>query len=725
MAKIILKWRYYKANDPSHSKNYVNYIATREGVEKCDESWKLLPITTEQERFIKKMLTDFPSGKETDEYKKYLSSPNRFTASRLISVTIDDNIDSLSTNENYMKYIALRPHVEKQSTHGLFTQEDIPINLNQIANEVANHQGIVWRTIISLSREDATRLHYDNASAWKNLIRNQTETLAKSMGIPITDLRWYAAFHNEGHHPHVHLVSYSIGKNPYMTLEQLEKLKASFAHEIFKNDFMETYQRQTSKRDELRATSKHQIEEIMSNINNGVYKNEKIEQMLFELASKLKAHKGKVVYGYLNSKVKNIVNTIVDEIAKDEKISELYDLWYKEREEILKTYTDHLPKRVPLSQNDEFKSIRNAIIKEVLIFLVEKDIIHEAANDEPLLINPNDKDEESRESGKAKNNNLKWELYKNAKLLLDKHSKDYNPLLAVKKLEESANLGCGIAKYKLGKLFLTDEHSQKNIEQALKWLESSAEEKNPYAEYLLGKLYFEGKEVKQNVNLGKEYLLRSADHKNKYASYTLGKAFLDGTLLEKNISEGLKHLTASAERGFEYAEYLLGKIYFRGEIVEKDVAKALHYLERSTSNGNSYAAYLAGSIYMNEEGFQDIDKAVRFFEFSAKQGNPYAEFQLGKMFLFGKHVQKDYEKGMEYLKSSASHGFEYAEEFYKEYQKNQAWSAGIGAFRLFSFLAMLIKNQIDKDKKDRHPLIDRKLRRMINQKKEAHGIKFE
>ena len=103
-------------------------------------------------------------------------------------------------------YIAKRPRAERRGAHGLFTDADIPINLSKVAEEVANHDGNVWTHIISLRREDAARLGYDNAYAWRNLLRSQAENIAENMKIPLTDLRWYAAYHDESYHPHVHMV---------------------------------------------------------------------------------------------------------------------------------------------------------------------------------------------------------------------------------------------------------------------------------------------------------------------------------------------------------------------------------------------------------------------------------------------------------------------------------------------------------------------------------------
>lgn len=234
MARFILKWRYIKSGSPKHGENLVKYIATREGVEKCDESWKHQPATKEQQRLIKELINDFPDSAQSFEYQDYIAAQTKSTASEFISRTIEDNVDLIGKKENYVGYIAMRPRVEKQGSHGLFTQRDQEIDLPAVSKEVAEHEGAVWTTIMSLRREDAEKLGYDNAKAWRDLLRGQANKLAKAMGIPLGDLRWYAAFHNEGNHPHIHLVSYSVGKEPYMTEQALQTFKSDFAREIFK-----------------------------------------------------------------------------------------------------------------------------------------------------------------------------------------------------------------------------------------------------------------------------------------------------------------------------------------------------------------------------------------------------------------------------------------------------------------------------------------------------------
>lgn len=398
MARFILKWRYIRSGSPKRSQNLVKYIATREGVEKCDESWKHQPVTQQQQRLIKELTDDFPDSAHSFEYQDYISSPTKSTASEFINHTIEENVDLIGKKENYVGYIAMRPRVEKQGSHGLFTQNDEVINLSEVAKTVAEHEGAVWTTILSLRREDAERLGYDNAKAWRDMLRGQANKLAKAMGIPLLDLRWYGAFHNEGSHPHLHLISYSVGKEPYMTEQGLLRFKSDFAGEIFKHDLYHIYQDQTAHRDELRRTGREKMADIVKQINSGVYENETVTIILRELVRELDHYKGKMVYGYMPKKAKNLIDGIVDELAREERIAELYSLWYEQKENVVRTYQDTMPQRIPLSQNKEFKTIKNAVIQEALNFL------HNRITFEDEHVDQSEEDDETVEESTPKKN---------------------------------------------------------------------------------------------------------------------------------------------------------------------------------------------------------------------------------------------------------------------------------------------------------------------------------
>ena len=393
MAKIILKSRYLRAGSRQHSEHLIQYIAKREGVQKIDDTWKHQPATKEQQKLIEELVCDFPETKDSFEYQDYISKPSKCTASEFISRAIDDNVDLIGKRENYVEYIAKRPRAERRGSHGLFTDADVPINLSKVAEEVANHDGNVWTHIISLRREDAARLGYDNAYAWRNLLRSQAETIAENMKIPLTDLRWYAAYHDESYHPHVHMVVYSAGKEPYLTKLGIRNIKAAFARQIFRHDLLQVYVEQTNHRNELTQKSRDILSDIIARINSGSYDNPIVTDLLVKLSEQMKHYKGKKVYGYLSQAGRNLVNAVVDELAKDNDISLLYDLWYEQRDAITGTYQDTPEQRIPLSQNKEFKAIKNEVIQESLNILYDR-ITFEEAVSEPEEFAPDEQEPE-------------------------------------------------------------------------------------------------------------------------------------------------------------------------------------------------------------------------------------------------------------------------------------------------------------------------------------------
>lgn len=379
MPRIIMKSPYIKPNSKTHIGNYVSYIATRDGVEKADSTQKFMEATSVQKKIINKLLIDYPDSKDLYEYQDYLDKPNRGNADELILRIAEAHAELFGDREKYISYIAQRPRVEKISSHGLFTDGGVPIVLSDVQKEVAESKSNVWTHIISLKREDAERLGYNNAKAWMNLIRSQRNMIAENMKISPENFRWYAAFHNEGHHPHIHMIAYSTKPNEaYLTEKGIENIKSNLAKVIFRQDLISIYQKQTEHRDRLRAEDRDIVEDLVSKINSEIYISASIQHKLLELADRLSKTKGKKVYGYLKPDVKAIVDSIVEELASDDRIKKLYDLWYEQKENTIRTYTDEMPDRIPLAQNKEFKSIKNAVIKEALkLNLTEDELEYE------------------------------------------------------------------------------------------------------------------------------------------------------------------------------------------------------------------------------------------------------------------------------------------------------------------------------------------------------------
>ena len=390
MARLVTKFKYLKPNRKVSAGGYAKYIATREGVEKIDDTKKFAPATAKQKNLIGKIIKDFPDSKDMFEYADYIQKQNLGSASDFISRFMEDYAYEISGRKAYADYIATRPRAERFGSHGLFTDDGVQVQLSKVTEELDKHKGNIWTAIISIRREDAQRLGFNTGARWRDMLRTQTEALAKNLKIPMQNLRWYAAFHNESHHPHVHLIAYSTVENEgYLTQKGVENLRLSFAKDIFQQDLMCIYERQTEHRDKLRAEARDIVEDLVSKINSEIYISASVQNKLLELADRLAKTKGKKVYGYLKPDVKAIVDSIVEELSSDDRIKKLYDLWYEQKENTIRTYTDEMPDRIPLAQNKEFKSIKNAVIKEALKLNATEDEIEENENtDEEHITSP-------------------------------------------------------------------------------------------------------------------------------------------------------------------------------------------------------------------------------------------------------------------------------------------------------------------------------------------------
>lgn len=368
MPRLVTKFKYLKPGGRGKSVGgYARYIATREGVEKLDDTHRHSPVTKKQQALIKKILREFPETKGNQEYEDFLREQTVGNASEFITMALEKNMDAVSDTKTYADYIATRPRAERFGSHGLFTDDGVQVQLSKVSQELNAYKGNVYTAILSLKREDATRLGFDNGGRWRDFLRGQTQTLSESLKIPMDHLRWYAAFHNEGHHPHVHLIAYStVPGEGHLSKQGMENMRSAFAREIFSQELLFTYQQQTEYRDQLRERGRESISDIVAQVNAGTCQNPRIEELLIWLADRLSRTTGKKVYGYLKADVKAVVDQIVAELARDENIRKLYDLWYEQREDVLRTYTDTFPERVSLEQNKEFKSIRNAVIQEAL-----------------------------------------------------------------------------------------------------------------------------------------------------------------------------------------------------------------------------------------------------------------------------------------------------------------------------------------------------------------------
>lgn len=304
------------------------------------------------------------------ELKMYQEQETRYTATEFLDAFIERNADRIDGVKKLVKYYGERPGVEKLSRHGLFSQTDDKIDIDKVADEVSNHEGILWTHVISLRREDAERLGYNKAEAWKELVRRNTLQIAEAHKIAPSEMQWYAAFHNTTHHPHIHLMVYSKDtKQGYLTNKGIEDMRGVFAKDIFRNEMYYAFTLETQMRDEVRAETKKRIDELLKSAEAPSPASDGIQILYVKLIGQLSNYKGKKVYGYLPKNIKQTVDNTVAELAKDDRIAELYAEWNKANREKLSVYYDKKKTDIPLEDNKEFRSIKNAVIRSAILIM--------------------------------------------------------------------------------------------------------------------------------------------------------------------------------------------------------------------------------------------------------------------------------------------------------------------------------------------------------------------
>lgn len=365
MPRIIFISPHFKSSAASakHLGYLVRYIATREGVSPVPAAEQKLPATEKQTRLIAQLLRDFPAAKKQFEYEDFCCAPTRENADDFTRTALERNLDQLEKRQNYVDYIGNRPGAVKLETHGLFDSTGRKLVVSQVQEEIAEHPGIVWTPVISLRREDAHAMGLESPESWRSMLSACAVELAAGYKIKPEHLRWYAAFHDNSHHPHVHMVLYSTDPaEGFLTREGITQIKSTLAQHIFPDQLQALYAADTKQRDALKAAARQRYLELVSQMAAGTMQNARIEQLTAQLTAKLAGHKGKLQYGYLQAPVKKLVDEIVDELAKDARIAEAYRLWYEIRTDILGAYRDDAPKLPPLSAQKEFKPVRNMVV---------------------------------------------------------------------------------------------------------------------------------------------------------------------------------------------------------------------------------------------------------------------------------------------------------------------------------------------------------------------------
>ncbi len=701
---------------------YAKYIATREGVEKIDDSQRHAPATIKQQELIMRILRDFPDAKESHEYEDYRREKTIGNASEFITRALEENMDRVADSKTYADYIATRPRAERFGSHGLFTDDGVQVQLNKVSQELNEYTGHVYTAVLSLRREEAERLGFDNGSRWRDFLRSQTQTISENLKIPMDHLRWYAAYHDEVYHPHIHMIVYSsVPGEGYLSDKGIEKMRSSFAREIFSQDMLHIYEQQTQYRDQLREQGRESVAEIVAQINSGSYSNTKVEALLVSLSDRLTCTSGKKVYGYLKADVKAIVDEIVAELASDERIRKLYDLWYEQREDVLRSYTDHFPERIPLEQNKEFKTIRNAVIQEAMKIVSgirqaaelepRQDTVEvglpsgeepsmEAMEDpnywmerfqprfaetEPIVseLDPVELETEELPPYRSYDSKEWWsDYYKLARRLLygTKEKKpDFRKAFPLLLLE--ARRGNGYAAYDIGRMYLLGQGCEEDEEEAQRWFRDALEafqtaemaaEKKGYLRYRIGKCHAYGHGTEQNYEESARWFRQVVEDGNPVAAYSLGGQYLRGQGVEQSDTEAysLYYLAATHEKQpSAYAQYQLGKLYRDGIGMEVNLEESRLWYARAYTGflameetmADDCLYYRLGSMNMTGTGTEvDLEKARYYFEKAAELGNADALYGLGKLYLKPEFPDYDPVKAVEYLEKSATKGNAFA-----------------------------------------------------------------
>ena len=386
MSRVRFMSPYLKGGrDTAKLSNRASYIATRPGVEVLRGEQQDQPATKKQQAYIQRLLCDFPGAEELLEYEDYQASPTMQHANAFIRQVQEDFAEPMSRMENYLDYVSHRPGVQMDGEHGLWCADGKVRNLSQAVREVAKYTGSVWTPVVAIRREDAERLGYNDADSWRELVCACAPEIARGYKIPLEHLRWYAAFHRKEGSVHIHMVVFSSDpKEGYLTRQGIQQVKSAFGRRIFQQDLLHIYEQKTEYRNTLSREAERTMAELIAQMEQGQLQNENLERLILELSRRLQNTKGKKVYGYLPPVAKAMVDAIVDELAKDERVAAAYDLWNQMREELCRTYSEQVPECLPLSRQKEFKSVRNMVIREV--FKLGQNEIRSSGAEEPASI---------------------------------------------------------------------------------------------------------------------------------------------------------------------------------------------------------------------------------------------------------------------------------------------------------------------------------------------------
>ena len=713
MAKIIVTSRYLKSGSKGNLSNYVKYIAKRPGSVSNSSNREIKPVTDNQKQFIEKLLKDFPEGKEMFEYDDYISKPSEITASKLIGEIIERNSDRIANRKNYVGYLGKRPGVVKLGDHGLFSQEDKPIDLKAVAKEIANHKGTVWTHVVSLRRDNAEQTGYTDLNSWRELVKRKIPVIAEASKISIKNLRWYAAFHDKETNPHVHIVVYSTDpREGFLTNKGIEKIRSAFANDIYHDELYNLYGRQTALRDDLKKESAELMHQLAVKIKTGDNSTEGLKKTVLALSKQLSNYRGRMYYKYLPPEMKANVDSIFSQLAENESIQKMYALWCEMEQQKHDIYSSAKIEFPCMKSNKCFNSVHNMIIRQVSEMNLAVNNSNEQQPPEPsdddsgddfsneIILEPEPIPDGFMDSGevlevKELHYYLKWSKdYKAAcKLIYDKNSRKDEYLKAEKLLLSEAGKGNVLALYDLGKLYTTDKvggkddaKSDQYYAEALKgfmeiepnakclypfelkhpWQRVKPKDMSAYVWYRIGKMHCYGLGTEKNEAEAFKWFEKSAEAGNKYAQFSLGNMYYYGSGVQQNYDKAFSWYKASASQEQPYAQYAIAQMYAGGESVAKDDAEAQNYYAQALAGflkleANDQADdnlfYKLGRMYMHGLGTdKDIAKALDYFKRSSELNNKNALYEYGKALLLGENTEQDIPQGLDMIQKAVALG---------------------------------------------------------------------
>jgi TPR repeat protein len=579
VARLIVKSPYIKCGGGKGAGGYMKYIATRERVEIIPDD---RPPTRKQEQLITKLVNDFPDTKGLLEYEDYTTRPTKANASSLITLALEENWSQVQSSEGYAKYIATRPRAERLGDHGLFGDED-SVDLDKAMSELEHYTGNVWTHIISLHREDAERLGYNNAQAWRSLLRTHRNDIATAMQIPLQDFRWYAAFHDEGKHPHVHMMAWSTQPGEaYLTRDGIRNIKSTLTNQIFKQEMLHLYEQKSESRDELVRETRRVMLELSQQMRESVCEHPEAERMMLDLAQQLGDVKGKKSYGYLPKALKKQVDEIVDQMERLSVVKECYQKWWDLQCRVSDFCSEKKRQRPPLSHQKEFRAIKNAVIQE-------------AERIRRNQISFEDRDMEDG-GGWVEDRELNWACWELRGTIENEELPFAERDAAAAKLEQLAKADDAYAQYFLGLLYRDGGLLIPDTEKARHWLEQAAKQNVTAAQYSLGRLLLSDDPDVRDPDEGIRWMKAAAKNGNDYAAYALGKEYLSGEHILKNADKAATYLCQVAQADNPWAQYLLGKLYLMGEGVAQDEDAACEWFQAAAERGHTYAQFFVDRI---------------------------------------------------------------------------------------------------------------------------------